>query len=185
MTAQATMLKIFDDRKHAERALKELKRAGFRDDQVGFALRATVPPVSDATGQPEAGGDAARDGSDALAAGHIPGIGPMLTAGVLTGILGGASAGAVAGGLLGALVSLGVPETEARRCVQQFHAGRPIVVVRTDGRAAEAAAILHRNGVSSAQRRPGATSTRTGFGAEAGQILSARVQGLQVKLRTE
>jgi hypothetical protein len=176
--AQATVVRIFGDRQHAERAIKVLKRAGFRNDQIGCALRAGVPPASDAARDVlEPGGDVASDGSTALTAGLVPGIGPTLTAGVLTGILGDAASGAVAGGLLGALVGLGVPEIEARCCVKEFQSGHPLVVVKANSRAAEAAAILYRNGVSNAQRRPGVTATRTVLRSEDGRTLGTRERG--------
>lgn len=39
MTETVTVFGIFEDTKKAEEALYELKRAGFRDDQLGFAVR--------------------------------------------------------------------------------------------------------------------------------------------------
>src|SRR6185437_8752190 len=36
---QSTIVGVFDDRLQADRAVDELRRAGFRDDQIGVAMR--------------------------------------------------------------------------------------------------------------------------------------------------
>ena len=39
MAQQSTIVGVFDDRLQADRAVDELRRAGFRDDQIGVAMR--------------------------------------------------------------------------------------------------------------------------------------------------
>ena len=39
MAQQSTVVGVFDDRQQADRAVDELRRAGFRDDQIGVAMR--------------------------------------------------------------------------------------------------------------------------------------------------
>ena len=47
VTEQATtaLIGVFGDRKEAERFVEELKRAGFRDDQIGVATRHEETPA--------------------------------------------------------------------------------------------------------------------------------------------
>ena len=39
MAQQSTIVGVFDDRLQADRAVDEFRRAGFRDDQIGVAMR--------------------------------------------------------------------------------------------------------------------------------------------------
>ena len=65
----------------------------------------------------------------------IPGIGPLIEVGSLATALAlsalGAGIGAVAGGLVGALISVGIPERQARIYAEAVHRGGLIVVVQT------------------------------------------------------
>ena len=36
---QSTIVGVFEDRQQADRAVDDLRRAGFRDDQIGVAMR--------------------------------------------------------------------------------------------------------------------------------------------------
>ena len=164
MTERSTVVGVFDDRDEAELAIGALRRAGFRDADIGFAVRGgteagTIPvhPIG-AEGGTGAATGAVTGGVvggllGALAAGLIPGIGPVLAGGLLAGVLGGGLVGAVAGGLLGALTGMGVPEEEARYYDQEFQAGRAILTVKADGRFAEAQAILRRLGAYDVETR--------------------------------
>src|SRR5215211_4087250 len=130
MTERSTVVGVFDDRDEAELAIGALRRAGFSDSEIGFAVRGgtdagSVPvnPISTEGGAGAATG-AVTGGVvggllGALAAGLIPGIGPVLAGGLLAGVLGGGLVGAVAGGLIGALIGMGVPEEEARYYEQE------------------------------------------------------------------
>jgi uncharacterized protein (TIGR02271 family) len=153
-TERTTVVGAFDNRQDAEKAVEELHRAGFRDDQIGFATRGAESDI----GEPESkAGEGAAGGLltggviggilGALAAGLIPGIGPVIAGGILAGVLGGAAVGAAAGGLIGALMGMGVPEEEASYYNREFESGRTIVTVKADGRYDEARAILQRYGV--------------------------------------
>jgi hypothetical protein len=74
----------------------------------------------------------------------IPGVGPVIAAGVLAAALGGAAAGAAGGSVVGALVGLEVPEAQAKHYEHEFHSGHTLVTVRAEGRYDEAVAILRR-----------------------------------------
>jgi len=161
MTAKqrSTVVGVFEDRQAADRAVTELKRAGFRDDQIGVAMRHT----EGATGTTKtSGGDTYAEeggvagiltglGLGALAglgvlSGVIPVVGPAIAAGTLGVILSNAAAGAAVAGLTGALIGYGIPEEEAKYYHSEFEAGRTIVTVTADGRYDEAYAILQRYG---------------------------------------
>lgn len=192
-TERSTVVGVFNSRTEAERAVEELHRAGFRDDQIGIAARDGEAVSGGRTiqegGTGEAGEGAAKGlvtGAGigavlgALATGLIPGIGPVIAGGLLAGILGGAAAGAAAGGLFGALVgSFGVPEEEARYYDDEFKAGRTVVTVRADGRYDEARAILQRTGAydfETRAARAGASAT-----AEVGRTVQLREEELRAR----
>jgi uncharacterized protein (TIGR02271 family) len=175
-TQRSTVVGVFRDRGRAEEAVDELHRAGFRDDQIGFAAREGEAPegsgqISEGREGGEAGEGAAKGAVGggiiggilgALATGLIPGIGPVIAGGLLAGILGGVAIGAAGGGLLGALTgSMGVPEEEARYYDQEFQSGRTIVTVKADGRYDEAQRILRDYDAYDVTSQPGATGATT------------------------
>jgi hypothetical protein len=172
---QSTIVGVFDDRLQADRAVDELRRAGFRDDQVGVAMRYDAGSAADeAVDTTDAGETAAGTGAitgvltglglGALAgfgvlSGVIPVIGPAIASGTLGVILSNAAAGAGVGGLVGALVGAGVPEDEAQYYQDEFESGRTIVTVRSDGRADEAMAVFRRYGAYDMSTRPDYSGT--------------------------
>jgi len=171
MAERSTAVGTFADRADAERAIDELRSAGFRDDQIGLAMRDSDGQASGyAEGSPKAAGAAtgALTGAGiggllgALAAGLIPGIGPVVAGGILAGLLGGAVVGAGAGGLLGWLGGEGIPEEEAHQYQSEFEAGRAIVTVKAEGRYAEAASILNRFGTAEAETSADSTAPLEG-----------------------
>src|SRR5262245_35339858 len=122
----ATVVGIFDDQAHAVKAIRELRRAGFQDDQLGLAARqwvGDVPELAQVEMQHRAG-DGAITGAavgggigavaGAVAASVIPVVGPVLAGGLLVGALGGAALGAAAGAFAGPFVALGLSEPDAR-----------------------------------------------------------------------
>src|SRR5919197_5408572 len=172
-TQRPTVVGVFDDRADAERAVEELHRAGFRDDQIGYAAHGGEMAEGGTdwqTAGPGEAGEGAAKGAvtggvigailGALATGLIPGIGPVIAGGLLAGIIGGAAVGAAGGGLLGGLVgSMGVPEEEARYYDEEFRAGRTLVTVKADGRYDEARSLLRRHGARDVEDRGAAVGT--------------------------
>jgi hypothetical protein len=154
---------LFHNPADGERAINALKAAGFKGDQIGVAMRdrnaqgylieehgtkATEGAVSGAVGGGLLGGLAGfLVGIGALA---IPGIGPVVSAGILSTALAtaatGAGVGAVVGGVAGALVGLGIPDHEAKYFDEGFRKGGMLVTVNAPKRTAEAAEILERSG---------------------------------------
>ena len=146
---------VFDDRSDAELAAQDLRANGFTDDQIGYAWR-------DDKGKTHAegnkSGEMAASGAGtgvvlggiigAAAALLIPGVGPVVSGGLLaTALAGGATgavAGGVAGGISGALLGLGVPEVEAKYYDEQVRDGRTLMTVRADDRYSDASDIVRR-----------------------------------------
>jgi uncharacterized protein (TIGR02271 family) len=179
-SGRSTVVGVFNERDDAERAIDELKRNGFSDDQIGFAAK----DGSDREGTIRSGDEAGDAGGGAaagaltggvvggvlgaLAAGLIPGIGPIVAGGLLAGVLGGAAAGATAGGIIGALAGMGVPEEDARYYEGEFKGGRTLVTVKADGRYDDARRILHKHGAYDVDSRDTASSGMAGTTSPAG-----------------
>lgn len=146
-----TAVSSFESRDQAERAVDELRKAGFNDEKIGWAMKHEDRPegVEDATKGAVTGATtgAVIGGVGAAAAmALIPGVGPFIGGGMLATVLGSAGIGAAAGGLLGGLAAAGLSEDEAKHYEGEFKAGRAIVTVNSGDRYSEAADILQRMG---------------------------------------
>lgn len=156
-TTGRTVVGLFRHRSQAEAAIRDLGAAGFHQDQIGIALQEHLEQgdlLEDAaTDVPEGAAKGAVSGG--LAGGFvgllgsllIPGVGPVLAGGVLVSTLAGAGIGAATGGLLGVLVSLGVPDEDARHFESGFRSGAALVTVDAGPRTPQALAILARHEV--------------------------------------
>jgi len=199
-TDRTTVVGAFEHRRDAEKAVDDLHRAGFKDDQIGIAARdgdrveggTAIEGTESHAGSGAAGGlvtgGVVGGILGALAAGLIPGIGPIVAGGILAGVLGGAAVGAAAGGLLGALVGMGVPEEEAHHYNREFEAGRTIVTVKADGRASEARSILQRYGVLEYGAQGATTTVRDDVSTPRRPATAANLdtdRGRTVELREE
>jgi len=174
MTAKdrSTIVGVFEDRRHADQAVADLKKAGFRDDQIGIAMRHT-----DASDDIHTTGDDAEShvGSSAMTgaltgmglgalaglgvlAGVIPVVGPAIAGGTLGVIFSNAAAGAGIAGLIGALAGAGLSDEEATYYHGEFEAGRTIVTVTADGRCDDACGILRNHGAYDMSSRASAAS---------------------------
>jgi len=200
---RSTVVGVFNDRAQAQQAVKDLRQAGFREDQIGVVARegesvAGAEHVTDKgshVGTGAATGVAAGAGIGALwalgiAAGILPGIGPVISGGILASILASAAGGAAIAGIAGALIGLGVPEHEAQYYENEFHQGRVLVTVKADGRYDEAWAILQRHGAYSMNTAGSAqaahashTATGTAVRAEGGQRVEVREEQLHAQKR--
>jgi hypothetical protein len=177
---------VFEDQAQAERAVADLRSAGFTEDQIGYAVRGTdgdgATTVDTNRGDTGGGGTSdpdARGGTreggvmgaitgasfgsivGVAAAMLLPGVGPIVAGGILGAALSGAAIGAATGGLFGAMREWGFSEEEATYYQGEFESGRTIVTVRADGRQAEARAILQRNGGYDSTTRSATTTTAT------------------------
>lgn len=157
-TSERALVGVFDDRSAAERAVDALEQAGFSHDHIGFVIRGAQEVsggmITDTVGTKDAKGAVTGAITGGMLGGVlaaavsllIPGVGPVVAGGVLAAFFGGAIAGTAVGGILGALTGLGISEDEARFYEKEFNEGRAIVAVKPEGRVAEAAELLVRNG---------------------------------------
>ena len=146
---------VFDERNDAELAARDLREKGFKDDQIGYAWRDEKGKTHQ---EGNKSGEMAASGAGtgvvlggiigAGAALLIPGIGPVVSGGLLASALAGAATGAVAGGVAGgvtgALMGLGIPEDEAKYYNDQFSEGRTLMTVRADDRYTDASDIVRK-----------------------------------------
>ena len=149
------VVNAFESREHADRALTDLRGAGFRDDDIGWAMRHEEAPegTKDVSGDVAGGATAGAVtggilGAAGAAAGMalIPGIGPFIAGGYLATILTTAGVSAAAGGVLGGLAGAFADEHEKQFYEDEFKAGRPIMTVNDPTRRDEASDILRRSG---------------------------------------
>ena len=148
---------VFHEPAQARRALEELRQAGYSDDEIGYLARASATGPDETTGTFIA--TSAVEGG--LVGGLIgtavalllPGFGPAIAGGLLAAELGGAALGAAAGGLLGTLISIGIPEEEARHYQKELEAGHTVITVKAQRGYADALHILRRNGAHDATTR--------------------------------
>lgn len=144
MTANRTVVGLFDDFESAQRAAGNLERAGIARDQISIVAGNESGKYKDyASGTGEvgkgvaggAGTGAAIGGGLGLVAGlmalAIPGFGPVIAAGPIAAALTGAGIGAAAGGLIGGLTKAGVSENDAEYYAEGVRRGGVLVTVRT------------------------------------------------------
>lgn len=157
---------VFVTRDAAERAVADLQKAGYADDQIGLVGKDSSGRTvsTDAAGETKAAEGAGTGaalgaaagatgmalGSLAIAFGVIPVIGPVLAVGPLAAALisaaGGAAGGAAAGGLVGGLIGWGVPEEDAKYYEGEVKAGRYLVTVDSRERAGDVSGVFTRHG---------------------------------------
>ncbi len=159
---QRTVVGVFDGPNHAERALNQLRDAGFSPDQVSVVAKDTRESreMVESSGMGEEG---AASGAIAgtllggiagwllgISALTIPGIGPIVGAGIIGTTLAGAGIGAATGGLIGALAGHGVPEDDARGYEDNVKKGSILLTVhaQTDEQAQRAHQIFGQGGGS-------------------------------------
>jgi hypothetical protein len=158
---RSTVVGVFHERAAAQQTVAELRRVGFREDQIGVVSReegnspagtsAKTAEKESHVGKGAATGAVAGAGVGALWALGIvtvglPAIGPVIAGGILASVLASAAGTALAGGLVGALVGLGIPEDEAKYYEGEFKAGRAIVTVKAEDKSGEAEAIMRHFG---------------------------------------
>jgi Heat induced stress protein YflT len=180
-TPSRTVVGLFSNRADAEHAIRELRNAGFSDQQIGIAMqdRDEQRQLIDESGSTAAEGAAAGALSGGVVGGLIgllgslliPGVGPIVVGGVLASTLTGAGIGAATGGIIGALMGLGVPEADAQHFDLGLRSGRTLVTVDAGARTGEALGILERHGMDfgpSGRQRYGSFDRATGAAGLAG-----------------
>lgn len=143
--ANTAVFGIYANTTGAERAIEDMKAAGFRNADISVLLPENVGTKDLAfvksTKAPE--GTAAGVASGAVIGGAlgwllgvgalaIPGLGPFIAAGPIMAALSGVGVGGALGGLTGALVGMGIPEYEAKRYEGLVKDGGILVSVHAD-----------------------------------------------------
>ena len=153
-----TTVGVFATRAAADKAIADLRAAGYKDDQIGLVAKdASGKTVkSDGAGETNAGEGAAIGAAAGavggaaigagILAGIIPVIGPVLAIGTLGTILLNAAGGAAIAGLAGALVGWGIPEEDAKYYEGEVKAGRYLVTVDRGSRSDDPRAVFSRHG---------------------------------------
>jgi uncharacterized membrane protein len=145
---------LFDDYQSARSAVMALQEAGFTSKDVSIVAsnadnrHADEKDASGAVKGASVGGAVGAGAGILTALGvlAIPGLGPLVAAGVLATTLTTTAAGAAAGGLIGSLTDYGVSEKDAHLYAEGIRRGGTLVTVRTSHDRVEAAeAILRRH----------------------------------------
>ena len=159
-TEQWTVLGTFEEETQATGALNALREASFRPEQVSVISRDTAAAKQLAADSDMVADEAGRGAMAGtllgglagwligLSAFAIPGVGPIVGAGIIGTTLAGAGLGAAAGGFVGALGTYGIPDTEARDYEEALKEGHVLISVHANGNteAARARAIFQTNG---------------------------------------
>lgn len=171
---QHTVAGIFESTDKAIEALHALREADFNAEQISVVARDTEA-TTEITEQTDLVAEEAGKGAlvgtflggvagwllgiSALA---IPGIGPVLGAGIIGTALAGAGIGAAAGGLIGALGVYGIPEEDARGYQEKVRQGAVLLTVHASSveQVTQAQAIFEQVGGNRAQAYRG-TATGT------------------------
>jgi hypothetical protein len=143
--ANTAVFGIYKSRSQVERAVDQLREAGFRNTDISVLFpvnegtkdfaheKGTKAPEGAATG---AGSGIVIGGTLGWLAGvgalAIPGIGPFIAAGPIMAALAGAGVGGAVGGVLGGLVGMGIPEYEAKRYEGLIKNGGILLSVHSD-----------------------------------------------------
>lgn len=139
-----TVSAVFKSHKAADKAIHQLDKAGFTDEQVSFVMsedtrdnyikeiKNTNKADEGAAAGAGIGGLAGAVAGILMAAGAIaiPGLNLIVT-GALVSSLAGLGAGALAGGLVGGLIGAGIPEHEAKLYANEIERGNFLVSVQT------------------------------------------------------
>ncbi|MCE9566343.1 MAG: YsnF/AvaK domain-containing protein [Planctomycetes bacterium] len=153
----STKVGIFTTKTAADKAVADLRAAGYRNDQIGILAKDSSGTAmkTDGAGETNAGegamiGAAAGAGVGGLVglgilAGVIPVIGPILAIGTLGTILLNAAGGAAIASLTGALIGWGIPEEDAKYYESEVQAGRYLVTVDAGDRT-DSSAVFTRHG---------------------------------------
>lgn len=196
MQQKRAVIGVFTDSAKAQRAVRELRDAGFTDDQIGVVGRDSQGTTTGKDGDADdadsyaaegaATGVAAGAGLGALwglgiLAGVMPIIGPAIAGGALAAVLTSAAAGAAAAGLAGALVGMGIPKEDAEYYESEFKAGRTIVTVTAPGREHEVNAIFQRYGAYDRSTAP-MSGTTTGEACHVGTTHQTAAQSSSQRL---
>lgn len=145
MASGTSVFGILNDRNSLERAVDQLKSAGYRNDDISALLpdKSSTRDFAHEKNTKAPEGAAAGAGTGAVLGGTlgwlvgigslaIPGVGAFVAAGPIMAALAGAGIGGAVGGVSGALIGMGMPEFEAKRYENKLHGGGFLLSVHAD-----------------------------------------------------
>jgi hypothetical protein len=157
-----TTIGVFETRQAAEKAVEDLRAAGYKDEEISHVWKKADGETykADGSGMTAEEKGAANGAVTGLAAGAaggaavgagilagvIPVIGPVLAVGALGTILVNALGGAAAVGVAGALLGWGVSKDDAEYYESQVAAGKHLVTVQSTERHDRAHTVYNRHG---------------------------------------
>jgi len=157
LSSPTTVVGIFDDHAQALEALRALKQAGFRDEQIGIASREWVRKLGEVrVDEQHAAEQGAATGAvvgatlgatiGLVGAVFLPGAIPLLAGHALLSALGGGLLGAGAGTFAGPFLAMGFSEADAHKNAQYVAQGKTVLLVHAPDRKEEARKILVEQG---------------------------------------
>jgi hypothetical protein len=151
-TERGTVVAVYHSQSDAQNAVRELKAAGFTEEQIGLVSQNHEGGFEEQMEGNQAGKGAAVGATAGLGAGALwglgiiagalPAIGPVIAGGALAAVAASAAGTAAAGGVVGALIGMGLPEDEAEYYHTEFERGRTIVTVKATGSDAQQARTI-------------------------------------------
>ena len=188
---RTTVIGVFENRTQVDHAIDSLRRAGFRDNQIGVVARNEDGEVT--TTHPASGGTYAEEGAVAgalagagigglvglgVVAGVIPVIGPAIAAGTLGTILLNAAGGAAIASVAGALIGMGIPEEDAEYYENELKGGRYLVTVDDANRQPEVWAIMQREGAYNRHHKLASTGESVRIPIHESEVRSTQEQNV-------
>jgi|GEM_PF-1621326 len=170
-----TVIGVFEREEDVSRAINDLKVAGFTPESISLVSKDRNVRSDIGNGDNNEAGQGALAGALGggtlgavlgwlLAGGAllIPGIGPVVAAGVFAATVGGALIGGTVGAIGGALAGLGVPAEDAAEYEGHVKEGRTLLTVSapTGQMVQSAYDVFERNGATSTRRYDGENTTK-------------------------
>jgi hypothetical protein len=162
LSSANTVVGIFESPQDAQRAVMDLKAAGFSDDKIGVVsrnqegklvgkMKSKSTDLSQGGAAGAATGAATGAGIGALwgvgiLAGVLPGIGPAIAGGTLGVMLSSAAVGATAAGVAGTLIGLGISNEDAGYYETELRTGSTLVTVTGGAQERAAQEVFARHG---------------------------------------
>lgn len=154
-TGQVTLVAVFDSADGAQKAVSELRRKGFTQEEISIVSKKHSDDQGDhyedditdgaLTGSTLGGIGGLLVGAGALA---IPGIGPIVAAGPIAAAL----SGALAGGIAGGLIDWGIPAEASKRYESHVSAGNILAILKTQqSKVNQASSLLTEYGANSVE----------------------------------
>jgi len=145
---------IFEQFGQARNIVKELRYAGYRDEEIGFLAPASMSETEDGkvvNATTSAVGGVLGGLLGAMSAPLMPDVGPAIEGSILLSALGVAIVGALVGNIVGTFTDKGNTEQQARYYQHEREKGRTIVLVRSSVDHEHILTIMNRNGALTCQ----------------------------------